>query len=156
MAAVSNKELERRLIIESKSWSWNRIWYPRHAGDISSDIWPSKPRALPRHFRALHYCSKPRVPSVYSSCSRVSHVVGISGLWKQWNVTTCYTLYGVDYRLIDLFSTMSWFSLQMETGIWPGFAFFAISKGSQCSGGDLDGDDYTVIWAPVGPICCLG
>jgi len=116
--------------------------------------------ANPEQYRVISgLCILVRSPAFHpcvSSCSCVSHVAGISGLWKQWNVMTCYTLYSVNCRLIDRFSMMSWFCRQMEKGIWPGFTFFAISNASQCSGGDLDGDDYTVIWAPVRPVWCLG
>jgi len=49
-------------------------------------------------------------------------------------------------------STMLSFFLPTAIGILQGSLCVATRlSGSQCSGGDLDGDDYTVIWAEVQP-----
>lgn len=124
VASVSDEDLGRQLIMDSKFHPKSpKSEIPRYAGDLPADLWSHKPRAVQSHHWSLHSSSKSRFSPVRSLFFTSNAPSGDIRVVKAVECDDLLHLVFFYHYLTDL-STMSWFFLPMETGIWPGLVFF--------------------------------
>jgi hypothetical protein len=138
------------LIVQADLTVWI-TFLSRYARDLRTDFGPCQSWELQSHYWTLHSRAKSCFSSVRFSADIFNCGRGDIRVVKAVECDDLLHLVLFPVNTISSVARCCRSPCQRWSGSCKVVFVTARLRGSQCSGGDLDGDDYTVIWAEVLP-----